>query len=234
MDVNPLWTVDVFVLATRGRDLAQQRLFESVRASDLIHTPESSRIFAPKFCEPGTDPREHWREAHLAASRDAAEELVLMLEDDALVNKYTNWNIRTWYWPHNKDFGAGWLYNPGGYAKKDTWYEGPPAWHGTVGVLYRTEDLPKLVERAWPRIRNGEAWDLAMSRAVAENGRRIRVHFPALIEHQNDVPSAIQHGNGSGNPASPMRTTRGTFRVDWRRPERHEHGIVDERGRSRL
>lgn len=229
-----MFDVSVRVLATKGRDLAQQRLLDSMKASDIIHAPESSRFFDLQMCEPGIDPKRYWREIHLSAAREAATELVLMLEDDALVNRHINWNIRTWYWPHHKEFGAGWLYNPGGYAKKDVWYAGPPAWHGTVGVLYRTEDMPALVERAWPRIKSGEAWDLAMSRAVTEHGRRIRVHFPALVEHQNDVPSAIQHGKGSEMLSSPMRTTRGTFRVDWRRPERHEHGVVDERGRSRL
>jgi hypothetical protein len=223
-------TVTLRVLATPGRNAAHDRLVSSLEEA----FPREAPIWADYdgwlkshwFPQPeGMSAIEHWRATHLAP---CDTDLILVLEDDAFVNRHLIHNIQTWRWPYDKDFGAGWLYNPGGYAGRDTWYTGPPAWHGTVAVLYPTELLPKLVERAWATIQTGEAWDLAISRAVMLLGKRIRVHFPALVEHQNDVPSIIQKG---GNLTTSLRTSRGTFDREWRRPERHAHGIVDERGR---
>ena len=224
-------TVTLRVLATPGRNGAHDRLVSSLEeASDRgspIWVDYGRWLELHWFTQPPeVSPVDHWRATHLAP---CDTDLLLVLEDDAIVNRHLLHNIQTWRWPYDKDFGAGWLYNPGGYTQKDTWYTGPPAWHGTVGVLYPAALMPKLVERAWVTIQQGEAWDLAMSRAVMLLGKRIRVHFPALVEHQHDVPSVIQKG---GNLSSSLRTSRGTFDREWRRPDRHNHGIVDQFGRT--
>lgn len=172
--------------------------------------------------------KEHWRATHELAAR-ASSELVVVLEDDCLVNRHLAWNVGTWRWPHDADFGAGWLYNPGGGAKSDVWYRGPKEWHGTVGVVYRTEELPGIIERAWALIQDGQAWDIAVAAAAhwsPTRGKRLRIHFPALVEHLDEFPSVV------GSHPSGLRTTRGTFDAEWRRPERgHQHGLHDERGR---
>jgi hypothetical protein len=213
-------SVVVFAAAQRA---THELCFQSIRESDVgehlvcHHPPELTA-------------NEHWYATHEFAA-NAPTELVVVLEDDCLVNRHLAWNVGTWRWPHDGDFGAGWIYNPGGSAKKDVWYRGPREWHGTVGVVYRTEMLPKLIERAWPRIRGGEAWDIAVASAAhtGDDGRskRIRIHYPALVEHLDEFPSVV------GSAPSGKRTSRGTFDREWRRPiGGHEHGLCDQHGRS--
>lgn len=213
---------DVVVFAAPGRNEAHRSCFASIEGSDIgkgyklsMHPPELSKD-------------EHWRATHELAAR-ASSEFVLVLEDDAIVNRHILWNIETWRWKHHRDFGAGWVYNPGGYSQVDTWYRGNRAWAMTVAVLYRTETLPRLIDTSWKRMVTGEPWDCAIAWAAHDGGKRIRVHFPSLAEHQNHLPSKI------GNPSqSPMRTSRGTFRQDWRRAERSEHGKLDRHGRTQI
>lgn len=194
----------VFVMAHPERTAAQARLRLSLSASDvgsdyrvLVHPPHQVA-------------RDHWRDVHLEAA-EAGTELVIVLEDDAIVNRHLLHNVNTWKWTDDNAFGAGWLFNPGGYAGRDTWYQGPMAWYGTVGVVYHARHLPELVRDAYPLIEGGTPWDQAMSLAIHRKRRRIRVHYPCLVEHPDDVPSVV------GNPPNPMRTSRGSFRLDWRR-----------------
>lgn len=211
--------MEVVVFAAPGRTLAHERTFASIEASDIGRNYEVSMHPA------GMDKNEHWRRTHeLAAS--AKSEFVLVLEDDVLVNRFILENIASWGWKHNTDFGAGWVYKPGGYCgNRDVWYSGKRPWAMTPGVVYKTSDLPRLIEIAMGVMRT-MPWDCAMAWAATDGGRRIRVHAPSLIEHQNDVPSVL------GNPSqSPLRTSRGTFEEEWRRPPGHEHGLVDRHGR---
>ena len=212
--------LEVFVLAAPGRDEAHARSFASLRASDI------GDRFTVCLHPAGITKEEHWRATHERASR-ATTELVLVLEDDVLVNQHIVHNATTWRWPFDRGFGAGWLYNPGGYAQRDTWYGSTWEWFGTCAVLYRTERLPALIDKAWQRMLDRQIpWDCAMAWAAhAHGGRKIRVHFPSLAEHLVDLPSTMEHR------PSPMRTSRGSFSEDYRRPDRHPHGIVDEFGR---
>lgn len=174
----------------------------------------------------GIDRDDHWRATHELAAK-ASTELVLIVEDDILVNRHILENSETWRWPLDRDYGAGWLYNPGGYSTKDVWYQGPWEWAMTQAVLYRTEALPKLIDYAWSRMRGGMPWDCAMAWAAHQGGKRIRVHYPSLAEHLNDAPSVL--GNQKG---SVLRTSRGTFSEDWRRPKGHDHHRIDRFGRE--
>lgn len=213
--------IEVVVLAAPGRDAVHELSYASLRASDI-----GARF---TVCEnpPGLPPREHWRATHLRAA-EAQSRFVLVLEDDVLVNRHILYNVDTWRYKHDeKSFGAGWLYAPGGYSRRDTWYSGTWDWYGTCGVLYRTERLPALVERAWQRIeKESMPWDLAISWACHLDGKRLRVHHPALVEHLNDFPSSL------GNPKGGRRDSGGTFSESFVRPPKHEHGIFDQWGRK--
>jgi hypothetical protein len=214
---------EVVVLAAPGRDAAHARCFPSIEASDI------GKSYLVSMHPEGRTPNEHWRATHEIAAR-AKSEFVLVLEDDVLVNRHILANIESWRWKHSGEFGAGWVYNPGGYStNKDTWYRGAKPWAMTPGVLYRTATLPKLIDIAWAKmsqVKDPLPWDSAIAFAAESGGMRIRVHFPSLVEHMNDVPSKV--GNSS---KSSMRTSRGTFRSDWLRPIDDTNGIFDRFGR---
>jgi len=215
--------IDVIVFGAPGRDEAHRRCFASIEASDI------GKNYTLMLHPEGMHKNEHWKQTHLRAA-EAKSEFVLVLEDDVLVNRFILENIDSWRWKWNKDFGAGWVYRPGGYGKGDTWYMGARPWAMTPGVVYRTADLPRYVEGAMklmaPGARYEHAWDCAIAWAATENGKRIRVHNPSLVEHMNDVPSKLGNTN-----KSVLRTSKGTFRETWRRPKDDANGIVDRFGR---
>jgi hypothetical protein len=211
--------VTVIVMAAPDRP-AHASCFASIAESDIgpggytvsMHPQELSK-------------NDHWRATHELAAK-ATTELVLVLEDDVLVNRHILHNVQTWRWPLSRNFGAGWLYNAGGYSTKDVWYEGPWEWACTQAVLYRTEALPRLIEFAWKRMVK-QPWDCAMAWAAHQEGRKIRVHYPSLVEHLNHFPSAYGSDRGSM-----LRTSRGTFDAKWRRPVGHDHHRIDKFGRE--
>lgn len=214
--------IEVIVLAAPGRDEAHERLFSSLRASDV------GDRYTVSMHPAGLPKNDHWRATHEIAAKSSTE-LVLVIEDDVVVNRHILENAETWRWPLERAFGAGWLYNPGGYSTKDVWYGGPWEWAMTQAVLYRTEALPKLIERAWKRMRERMPWDSAVAWAAHLDGNRIRVHYPSLVEHQNDLPSIVGAERGCV-----QRTSRGTFQEAWRRPEGHDHHRIDRFGRHHV
>ncbi len=231
--------MEVIIFACRGRDAAHERLFASLEASDI------GKNYTVMMHPEGMHRNEHWRLTHEHAA-NAKGEFVIVLEDDVIVNRHILKNVETWGWKEHKDFGAGWIYNPGGYSNRDTWYKGPRAWAMTPGVVYRTKDLPRIIEVAWQQMStvspaqaarpgvpaipaSAMPWDCAVAYAAHDGGKRIRVHYPSLVEHPNDLPSAL------GNPSESMlRTSRGTFDPDWERPRGHEHGYIDRFGRRQV
>ena len=214
--------ISVVVFAAPGRDLAHERTFRSIEASDI------GKAYEVSMHPDGMTALEHWRKTHELAAASGTD-LVLVLEDDVLVNRFILENIASWRWPLSRDFGAGWVYSPGGIYSKDDWYQGTRPWAMTCGVVYRTADLPGLIDLAWQKMtakKDPMPWDCAVAWAATGRGKRIRVHFPSLVEHQNDVPSKV------GNPSrSVLRTSRGTFRENWRRPRDDQHGKLDQFGR---
>jgi len=213
--------IEVIVFAAPGRDEAHAFSYASLRASDI------GERFTISEHPPGISAREHWLRTHLLAAQ-AQSKFVVVLEDDVLVNRHILYNIDTWRYKHDaRSFGAGWLYAPGGYSRRDTWYSGTWDWYGTCGVLYRTDRLSFLIERAWQRIEQEDMpWDLAISWACHLDGKRIRVHHPALVEHLNALPSKL------GNPTGGLRDSGGTFSESFVRAPKHEHGIFDQWGRK--
>jgi hypothetical protein len=214
--------ISVVVFAAPGRDVAHERTFASIHASDI------GRNYIVSMHETGVERDEHWRRTHMLAAAQPTD-LVLVLEDDVLVNRHILANIASWRWPLRPEFGAGWVYNPGRYSTKDVWYRGPRAWAMTPGVVYKTASLPRQVDLAMGKMQAGMPWDCAIAWAVHDAGRRIRVHYPSLVEHQNDVPSKL------GNPSkSVLRTSRGTYDETWQRPPSDPNALYDRHGRIRL
>jgi hypothetical protein len=197
--------IDVFVLATPGRTMAHEMCFPSIEESDI------GTNYTVCKNPPGVGAKAHWKSTHeRAASSDA--EFVLILEDDVLVNRHILHNCRTWKWKHHRDFGAGWLFRPGGvWGLNDVWFPGHK-WYCTQGVLYPTKLLPKLLRMAWATMQaRGEPWDVAISHSVWQAKKRIRIHGPTLVEHIVVAPSAI------GNPIVNFRSSNSTFRSNWKR-----------------
>lgn len=206
--------IEVFVFAARDRDRAHAKCFASIEASD-IGTDYT-------VCEhpEGLTGREHWKATHERAAQ-AKSDFVVVLEDDVLVNRHILHNCRTWKWRWHSHFGAGWLFRPGGFrGLHDDWY--PTAkWHCAQAILYPRALLGSLIGHAWHRMHQPgrPCWDIAMSLAVWDAKRRIRMHGPSLVEHLVNEPSV------AGNPQSyPARTSGGTYRADWRRAPGDPHG----------
>ena len=203
--------IEVFVQSVPGRDHAHERCFASIEASDIGHDYT--------VCEnpPGLAPIDHWR-ATLERAARASSELVLVLEDDVLVNRHLIYNVLTWKWPHDRRYGAGWLYCVQGYrGGKDRWFDHRAAdWWGTQAVLYRTAQLPRFIEAAWQILHERylpNGWDNALVVAIHRHQLRLRVHGPSLVEHLWEEPSTCGHvANWMTN------SSRGTFSLDWRRP----------------
>lgn len=219
--------IETFVFAAPGREATQEKCLTSIEASDI------GRAYTLCMQPDELTPREHWSATFMRMAESQAP-LVLLLEDDCLVNEYVLHNIQSWAALTDPDFGAGWVYNPAGYGNgEDCWYNGSPVWYGTVGVVYWRRDVLGLKSRAerWMEERQSErGWDSAISWAVHDAGLRIRIHGPALVEHQYREPSLLGHEHTAGSGSS-----RGTFRPQWRRrgepgalsvPERDPVAIV--------
>lgn len=198
--------IEVFVLAAPGRE-ASKLCRQSLEASDI----GTDYV----WCEhpAGITPHDHWIETFDRMARSEAP-MVILLEDDCIVNRHILRNVRLWSWPDHPDFGAGWLYNPGGYCGgKDVWYQERQVWYGTVAVLYWTADVPYIQSAAerWMEDQHApHAWDCAVGWALQYLGLKIRAHGPPLVEHQLG-PSLLGHEHNWS-----FSTTRGTFKADWK------------------
>jgi len=197
-----------FVLSAPGRSEVTSRCLASLADSDLGPVTVCTN-------PPGMPPLDHWNQTFDAMKRAAAP-MVILFEDDCLVNPHILANLRTWPWMHEPEFGAGWLYNPGGYkGGHDVWYDGtPPDWYGTVAVLYWREDLEiiQTVANRWMATMGNIAWDCAVAWAIHALGMQIRVHGPPLVEHMHEAPSLLGHTHSES-----FSSTRGSFVADWQR-----------------
>lgn len=165
-------------------------------------------------------PREHFLSLMKRMS-EVDTDWALRLEDDVLVNRFICKNIMSWPAKHERDFGAGWLFDAGGTTRtthdklygrlgKDRWHSGQL--HCCQAVLLRTRDIPAIRSHCaeWFTNTPGElGQDIAMSRAVAAMGKRICVHGPPLAEH------LIRYSSTLGHARTRSHTTEGAFQVDW-------------------
>lgn len=217
----PTLSVVIMACAREGSPLG--RLQQSLHDSDV------GRQYRVVLQRRNQDLWDHWRTVHRTAAA-CGTDMVLVLEDDAIVNRHIAHNIQTWYWPWSAGFGCGFVYNPGGYCQRDTWYQGPNHWFGTVGVVYQPKLLERVIDPTYEtRKKWGGAFDNAVTQQVLRTGKKIRVHYPALVEHLDDTPSAMGHPR-----AGSMRTSRGTFDANFRRKVDHPHTLLQDHGRLRL
>lgn len=169
-----------------------------------------------------TSPRQHFLHV-LHMMSQASTPWVLRLEDDVEVNRFILANISSWDAKAEVDFGAGWLFDAGGKTRtthdrmyqrvgKDRWHVGEL--HCCQAVLLRTDEIPLLsmLCARWFDDHPGVlAQDIALSRAVSSQGKRICVHAPPLVEHLIKYTSTLGHANTRSH------TTEGAFRLKWRR-----------------
>lgn len=206
--------VAVFVQAVAGR-----RSWETTRAS--IEASDIANRYLVSYQAPDKSIREHFLDLLLWMSK-SPEPWCLRLEDDILVNRYILENIAGWPAKDHPDFGAGWLFDPGGTTRtthdrlygrigNDRWHSGEL--HCCQAVLLKTEAIPVLRQFCadWFSRNPSDAQDIALSRAVAFMGKRICVHAPPLAEHLINFKSSLGHGKTRSH------TTEGAFKLKWRR-----------------
>lgn len=187
--------VEAFIQSVPKRQKVADRLAQQLRDSDIDD-------FQVLMQEPDHDPWQHfWRV--FEAMKNSSAELVIRLEDDALINPHLAHNSRTWPALRKGSFGCGWLYSPptcpADYAHKartrqpyrDKYLE------GCVAVLFKREDLGWLVDAAktWAtRNPTGYCYDLAISWAVYQKrGKHLWLHDPPIVEHDSRTTSAFGH-----------------------------------------
>lgn len=181
----------------------------SIEASDI------GTAYQRSLQPPDLTPREHFLRL-LRRMADVRTPLVLRLEDDALVNRHILHNVRTWLALDDPRFGAGWLFCPLDRPYGGLWDRSEL--HGSVGVVLRTEDIPRLiprVERWFDEHERRLSQDIALSRAVWLSGKRLFLHRPALVDHQAGGKSSVA-ASVQDAPVQAIRTCAG-FDGEWRR-----------------
>ncbi len=208
--------VEVVVQTVAGRENVLRKTRRSIENSDI--GADYQVLLQP----PDATAREHFL-GILDRMQTASSELVLRLEDDALVNRHILHNVRTWRAPADKRFGAGWMFGSWHLLRKnpldiiynrrpDIWVTGS---HASVGVLLRTRDVEWIragCERYFAETPGPLAQDMALSDAVFKAGKMICVHNPPLVEHRLDVPSSLGHPHNALD-----HSTRGLFDPAWKR-----------------
>lgn len=226
MPTPRLPSLALHVLAAAHRPEAHERLRASLAASDAAAVPTTWH-YHPE----GLTVREHLLASYDRIGAAPGGDLVLVLEDDAVVGQHLAHNVQTWSEPWQPSFAAGWVYNPGGYAQRDCWFADGNQWYGTVAVVYRARTVAPLAEELRRRKPGkGQCFDNELSLALLAGFGAIRVAYPSLVEHPDDLPSAVGNNRALGHVS---RNSGGTFRADYRRrPD--EHALFDEWGRLQL
>jgi len=212
----PAPTLGVFIQSHAGREPVLRGLQASLEASDvgtdyrvMMH-PEGQTVVEHFF-------------GVLHAMRDSDTDLVLRLEDDALVNRHLRHNLTTWPAIHRPDFGAGWAMSPPLsihdiiFQKRcDNPVRRKRLIPICVAVMFWRRDMESVIEgcKRWFQQRGGNAMDFALSTAVVDSGRLNYLHDPCIAEHRMQVPSTLNHTIKSAD------TARGIYRPEWRRAEK--------------
>lgn len=214
MTTNP--TLGVFIQSHAGRTSVLQGLRNSLESSDvgagyqvLLHPPKQTVV-------------EHFLNV-LRAMRDSDSDLVLRLEDDALVNRHLLHNLTTWPAIHRPDFGAGWAMSPPLsvldwiYRKRVDNPSRKRLIPICVAVMFWRKDLDWVIDgcSSWFAKHGGDAMDFAMSNAVHERRLMNYLHDPCLAEHRiHGVPSTLRHHHKSSETAA------GAYQEAWKRAVR--------------
>jgi len=200
-----------FVQTVPGRELVLAGLEQSLRESDA---GDYTVVAHP----PGLTVAEFFL-ALLRTMATSDAELLLRLEDDALVNRHLRHNLTHWAAVAQADFGAGWVYSPAltscdvTHGRRLQTKLRRRIIGGGVGILFRRSDMPWMIAgcERWFEEKGGDAMDYAVSDTVYRAGRQLYLHDPPLVEHRM-VISAL------GHVVWPYHCTQGAFRRDWRRP----------------
>lgn len=168
---------------------------------------------------------EHGAVAHffrvLEEMRDSCADLVVRLEDDAVVGRHFRHNVTTWPALHASDFGAGWAMSPPlGYhdviykRRCDNPVRKRMYIPVSVAVAFWRRDMEWVIRgcHRWFDRHGGDAMDFAFCEAVRLAGKLNYLADPALAEHRINVASTMKHQHKSSS------TTCGTYKPDWRRP----------------
>lgn len=151
----------------------------------------------------------------LQAMQDSGCELCVRFEDDLSgVNRHIKHNVQKWPNLRDRKFGAGWLLAPGGIRGiRDQWHGG--ILHMAQGVVLKGKDLPeitKYVRTYWDENPVGFTPDLALSYAAMRMGRKVCIHNPSLVRHNETGESLL------GNAHHPQHDSDcESFKLDWRR-----------------
>ena len=149
----------------------------------------------------------------------SGEEVCVRFEDDLEgVNQHIRHNVENWPALSEPHFGLGWLICPGGFGYRelnDRWRDKDI--HMSLGVVALRKHLPALREGIirfhdkHPDL--GIIQDLAISDACIQMGKRIALHNPSLVRH-NDKGHSV-----CGNTHDPVNDSdNGSFNAVWRRP----------------
>ncbi len=206
-------TLGVFVQTHAGREPVLSGLRNSLEASDvgsdyqvLVHPPGRSVV-------------EHFHGV-LAAMRDSDCDLVLRLEDDAVLNRHLRHNLTTWPAIHRPDFGAGWAMSPP-LSVLDWIYHRRCRNPATkrlipicVAVMFWRRDMDWIIAgcERWFDRHGGNAMDFALSAAVHDQGKKNYLHEPCVADHRIlGVASTLSHAHKSSSTAA------GAYSPTWRR-----------------
>lgn len=211
---------DVIIQSCPQRAATLRETIESVEASDIGHDYEVAM-------HPAGMSLNDFFYAVLKRMSEATTEYVIRLEDDALVNRHILHNVLSWPAVQDPEFGGGWLFVPHGLmgpswfsahrmTKNGEMYRTKFPLHSSVGYMFKTETLPKIIEAMHTydddKRYNGGMMDFGVSLAIEKLGLKLFLHVPSLVEHNLKIPSAMQHTYDSGTA-----TAGGLFKPDWRR-----------------
>jgi len=206
-------TLGVFVQSHEARAPVLDGLRASLEASDV------GLDYRVMLHPSGLTVAEHFLGV-LGAMRDSDADLVLRLEDDALVNRHLRHNLTTWPAVHRPDFGAGWAMSPPLsihdiiFQKRcDNPVRRKRLIPICVAVMFWRRDMDWIIagSEKWFRERGGNAMDFALSAAVHDAAKLNYLHDPCIAEHRMQVPSTLRHTIKSHD------TSRGIYREQWRR-----------------
>ena len=206
-------SLGVFVQSHAGREPVLNGLRASLEASDV------GTDYRVMMHPSGRTVVEHFLDV-LGAMRDSDADLVLRLEDDALVNRHLRHNLTTWPAVHRPDFGAGWAMSPP-LSVLDWIYRKRvhnPARKRLipicVAVMFWRRDMDWVIDgcQRWFARHGGDAMDFAMSAAAHDAGRKNYLHDPCLADHRIlGVASTLRHNHKSSDTAA------GAYRETWKR-----------------
>lgn len=212
MILSELMKVSVYIQTIPKRIHLAERLERKLAASDVDS-------FETLIQHPEHNAWDHFFRVleHMAAS-DA--DLVIRLEDDAIINPYLKFNCEHWPAIQRAGFGVGWLYSsPGSYHDYIYRRRCRPLCNkrrldGTVGNLFRRSDLPWIIEhaRAWAhKYPAGYAYDFCLSEIMYNTQRELWLHDPPIVEHDLSQRSSM------GHVVTARCCTMGAFNPSYRR-----------------